>query len=112
MFRSAWFTDCRLSRFANYPIGDTFHKRILLTNRPNNFNSVKTIAQQNSVFVYSITRLLTLLNTLTKTIVNTENNVYAYDRELIEWVYSLLNRQEKRHLPISALGPEWYFNGE
>jgi len=40
-YRQLWFEKCRIPRFFNYP-HDKYHVHIVLTNKPNNFSSVKT----------------------------------------------------------------------
>jgi len=66
-YRRKWFTKCRLSRFEDCPKPSEFVYWIVLTNRPENFNSVKELASEYSVNILSIEELLSLITKLTIT---------------------------------------------
>ncbi|MGA2523612.1 MAG: hypothetical protein ABSF65_05605 [Candidatus Bathyarchaeia archaeon] len=75
-YRRAWFTKCRLTRFRNCPKPDSHTYWILLTNRPENFNPVKEIAEQFSICIVGIDELMELIinlksnNNLTTVVTN------------------------------------------
>lgn len=71
-YRRKWFEKCRIPRFDNCPKPSEYVYWIVLTNRPENFNSVKNLAKEFSIRIMSIDNLISLLTNLT--ISNTVNN--------------------------------------
>jgi len=63
-YRRKWFTDCRIPRFRDCPKPSEYVQWIILTNKPENFNSVKELAKEFSITILSIDDLLTLVNNL------------------------------------------------
>lgn len=64
-YRNKWFTKCRIPRFENCPKPSEFVYWIVLTNRPENFNSVKDLANEYSITIMSIDNILSLITNLT-----------------------------------------------
>lgn len=110
-YRTSWFEKCRLARFSKYPLSDNWHMRILLTNKPNNFNGVSDLAKNYGIQIMSINDLLKFARSLlacsnsllsgnsvssnclldycsyhcnsnTTKSLNNINNVYAYEEQL------------------------------
>ena len=71
-YRRKWFEKCRIPRFEGFPKPNESVYWIVLTNRPENFNSVKNLAEEFSINIMSIDNLLTLIANLT--ITNTDNS--------------------------------------
>lgn len=63
-YRRKWFTKCRLSRFEDCPKPSEYVYWIVLTNRPENFNSVKELASEYSITIMSIENILSLITKL------------------------------------------------
>ena len=66
-YRRKWFTECRLPRFEGCPKPSEYVYWIVLTNRPENFNSVRELASEYSICVMSIENILSLISNLTIT---------------------------------------------
>jgi hypothetical protein len=66
-YRREWFIESRIPRFEGCPKPSDFVFWIVLTNRPENFNSVKSLASEYSISIMSIENILSLISTLTIT---------------------------------------------
>jgi hypothetical protein len=63
-YRRKWFTKCRIPRFKHCPLPNSQTYWIVLTNRPENFNPVKEIADQFSISVMGLDGLINLISNL------------------------------------------------
>lgn len=66
-FRRDWFIESRIPRFEGCPKPSKYVQWIVLTNRPENFNSVKSLANEYSITIMSIEDILSLISKLTVT---------------------------------------------
>jgi len=64
-FRKNWFEKCRLPRFKGYR-SDAYHIKVILTNKPRNFESVKQLAKQHEIRILTVNGLLRLIRSLTE----------------------------------------------
>jgi len=65
-YRKNWFLKCRLPRFHNYPSNET-HVKIIWTNKPQNFESVKDLAETFHIQIMSTNQILNLIRNAKKT---------------------------------------------
>ena len=64
-YRKNWFEKCRLPRFKGYR-SDAYHIKVILTNKPRNFESVKQLAKQHEIRILTIRGLLRLIRRLSE----------------------------------------------
>ncbi len=82
-YRRRWFTKCRVARFRDCPKPDSTTSWVLVTNRPENFNSVSDLSQEYSITILPIQQLITLITTIT----NNETDTNRQTIHEYEYVY-------------------------
>ena len=66
-FRNKWFNDSRLPRFlGKYPFPDKNHLWVILTNKPENFDSISKQAESWGIKILDIQGLIKLIKKLEK----------------------------------------------
>jgi len=83
--RTNWFIDSSVPRFRNVEF-DYFNKRIILTNRPQNYESVEKLAEKFAISVMNFEELIRCLNyhiQLTKELPTVEKLVTNNSKQII-----------------------------
>lgn len=106
-YRTAWFYESRLPRFRDVPETDEHNKRVILTNKPKNFEGLSWLLSKLSILLLSIDELIQLLHDCpnhyysTTTTNNTTSCRVVDDRQLIDdpnheaWLEELIDRAIK-----------------